>query len=127
MGEIAIRTFCEALYCAYAPENAFTVGQDGRIAFSAQVTEDGQTTQHHVTFLKVRGLTRCPEKTVSEPWDRLELSVIEVERESSGWRVWFNPWYLAEIEFHCDQVLLDGAELTGDGRWLQDELPRSAG
>ena len=55
--------------------------------------------------------------------DRLELSVIEVERLLSGWRVWLNPWYLHEIEFRCADISLDDAEVSGTGRWLQDELP----
>lgn len=69
----------------------------------------------------------CGDHNVPEPGDRLELSVIELEHEPDGWRVWLNPWYIEEIEFRCDRITLDGAEVVGSGRWLQDDLPRASG
>lgn len=78
---IDMRAFCEALYCAYAPTDAFTIGPDARIAFRAKVTENGRATERHVEFLAVHSLTRQREQPASwRPGDRLELSVIELER-----------------------------------------------
>jgi hypothetical protein len=129
MNEISMRMLCETLYCAYVPSDAFAVGSDDRIAFVARVTEAGQTAEHHVEFNGVHDLVRRHGlAAASEPGDQLELSVIETEHGPSDWRVWLNPWYLEEVEFRCARILLDGAEVVGEGRWLQDELPtRSAG
>ncbi|MGH8337115.1 MAG: hypothetical protein ACRETL_09930, partial [Gammaproteobacteria bacterium] len=33
------------------------------------------------------------------------------ERDGEDWRIWFNPWYVAEIAFHCRSIFLDGAEV----------------
>ena len=119
-----MRDFCETLYCAYAPVDAFVVGDDRAIRFVATVTDAGRTAEYHVAFEGVREFTRGGERAVTwEPGDRLELSVIELEREANGWRAWFNPWYLEEIEFRCARITLDGRAVTGDGRWLQDWLP----
>jgi len=129
VAEISMRAFCERLYCAHVPPDAFTIGPDGRMAFVALATDSGQTTEHHVEFSAVHDFVRPREvRARSEPGDRLELSVIEIEHGPSNWRVWLNPWYLEEVEFRCTRILLDGAEIIGEGRWLQDELPtRSAG
>jgi hypothetical protein len=125
-----MREFCERLYCAYAPGDALAVGADGRIAFTARVTDHGRMSEHRAEFDGVRGFARRRDApSEREPGDPLELSVIEIERDEPGaeWRVWLNPWYVEEVEFRCARITLDGLEVTGAGRWLQDELPdRSA-
>ena len=130
MTSISPRAFCETLYCAFAPLDALDVdpGTDG-IAFTATETSGGRATEYRVEFHGVRALTRkdLSDLAPREPGDRLELSAIELEREAEGWRVWLNPWYIEEIEFRCDRITLDGGEVIGSGRWLQDDLPRAAG
>ena len=131
MTSISPRGFCEAIYCAVAPLDAFDVEPTTRrIAFDARVTYQGKTKVHRVAFEGVHELTRKDptDSGPRDPGDRIELSVVEVEREPGGWRVWFNPWYLEQIEFRCDRIQLDDAEVDGSGRWLQDDLPsRPAG
>ena len=120
------RTFCETLYCAFTAVDAFAMAPNGRMTLGAHTVEHGNSSLHQVEFIGVRGLRRERDRGVREaqPGDALELSVIELERESEGWRVWFNPWYVEEIEFHCDRIILDGVEVKGTGRWLQDDLPK---
>ena len=126
MDFVTPRQFCEALYCGFVPADAFAQTADGRIAFAVEVTAHSVRSRHEVTFLGIRTFTRTPSSSEApEAGDRIELSVIELEREPDGWRVWFNPWYITEIEFHCHHILFDGAEVRGDGRWLQDDLPKS--
>ena len=127
---ITPREFCERIYCGVTGLDAFDVDPaTGRIAFGAQVTSGEQVAEHRVEFTAVRDITRRDPRDPApgESGDRIELSVIEIERESDGWRLWFNPWYLEEIEFRCAAVRLDGEEVVGSGRWLQDDLPRAAG
>jgi hypothetical protein len=125
MGTISMREFCEAVYCAYVSADGLTVGADGRIAFGASVSDGGRTTIHRVAFEGVSDLSRrCDHPSKSEQGDRMELSVIEVERKPVGWRVWLSLWYVEEVEFHCGGITLDGRAVTGEGRWLQDDLPR---
>jgi hypothetical protein len=125
LGFLSPRQFCEAVYCAFAPSDAFDQTADGRIAFSTEAMSAGMLSRHDLVFVDVHGFTRKPPVLEPvDPGDRLELSVVELEREPSGWRVWFNPWYITEIEFRCQQIFLDGAEVRGEGRWLQDDLPK---
>lgn len=124
-----MRQFCEAVYCGIAPADALRPSTDGRIAFPVRLTDAGRTAMHAVAFEEVRDYRRSTGGQ-REPasGDVTELSMVEVERESSAWRVWFKPWYLDEVEFRCQRITFDGREVTGGGRWLQDELPdRSAG
>ncbi|HET6679790.1 MAG TPA: hypothetical protein VFG84_01205 [Gemmatimonadaceae bacterium] len=125
MPAITIREFCEALYCALTSVDAFSVAPDGSIAFVAHATSDGTRSRHSVHFSDVRHLSvqHSASTDLGAAEDRLELSVIEVERLPSGWRVWFNPWYLHEIEFQCNRISLDGADVSGTGKWLQDDIP----
>lgn len=123
MATISMRAFCETLYCAYAPSDALAVGIDDRIAFVGSATDAGGTSQHRVVFDAVRDLTWHRETpTPNRPAGQIEFSVIELERELDGWRVWLNPWYVEEVEFRCTTITLDGAQVTGEGRWLQDDL-----
>jgi hypothetical protein len=110
------------------PADALDIDQAlHRIAFEARVTERGLTRVHRVVFEGVREFTR-EDSSSYESGDLLELSVIELEREDGGWRVWLNPWYVQQIEFRCDRIQLDHVEVIGSGRWLQDDLPsRPAG
>ena len=125
MGTVSLRQFCETLYCAYTSGEAFIPDATGTIAFQARLTSNGLGSEHKVVFEGVTDLATSRE--VRRPDDgeqyQLELSVIEVEREPTGWRIWVNPWYVEEIEFHCRNARLDDADLVGEGRWLQDELP----
>ncbi|MGH7625075.1 MAG: hypothetical protein ACREOJ_07140 [Gemmatimonadaceae bacterium] len=125
MTEITIREFCETLYCSLTRGDAFTPRPEGDIAFVAYSVTDGVASRHRVQFAGVSDLAVRHDLS-NDLWsdeDRIELSVIEVERLLSGWRVWFNPWYLHEIEFHCARISLDDTKVSGTGRWLQDELP----
>ena len=123
MTPLSIRDFCEAVYCGMTAVDAFVPRADGSIAFTASITERGQTTARDVQFLRVEGLTRRGDRPEYESGDQLELSAVEVERETQGWRVWVNPWYMEEIEFRCQEIILDGQAVIGAGRWLQDDLP----
>ncbi len=56
----------------------------------------------------------CDEIAVHE---RLELSVVGLERADDGvWKVYFNPWDSAELEFECERITVNGEEVvyTGD-------------
>ena len=127
MRTVSLQDFCIALYCAYTPADEFTVNRDGHIACTAQVIESSHTGLYRVEFDSVRDLTwssnASDRAAASDPGYQLEFSVIELEREADGWRVWINPWYLHDIEFRCAGIRLNGAEVVGEGRWLQDDLP----
>ena len=126
-GTISMREFCETVYCAYAAGDALTVDAGGQIVFGASVTNGDRTDIHRVAFEGVRDFTRRRDvPREPEPGDRTELSVIELAREPAGWRVWLNPWYVEEVEFCCARITLDGREVTGEGRWFQDDLPRGS-
>jgi hypothetical protein len=68
-----------------------------------------------ITFHSIRMLGwACDDIAVH---DRLELSVVGLERADDGiWKVYFNPWDSAELEFECDRITMDGTEViyTGD-------------
>jgi hypothetical protein len=52
----------------------------------------------------------------SHPQSSLELSVVGLEQgEDRQWKVYFNPWYTAELEFECERILVDGSEVLYDG------------
>jgi hypothetical protein len=119
---MSIREFCETVYCAYAAHDALTLGPDARIAFNASVTNGARTIPYRLAFDDVRSFTRQPERP-SDPEDRIELTVIEVEREGGAWRVWLDLWGVQAVEFRCSRITLDGREVVGEGRWLQDWLP----
>ena len=124
---VSVRQFCESLYCAMTPIDAFSAAASGNIHFIARLTANGRESVHSVEFNGVRDFTRQRD-TECEPeaGDRLELSVVELERGGSGWKVWFNPWYVEEIEFRCERIFLDAIEVTESGRSLQDSLPEAA-
>lgn len=129
MSTITLREFCERIYCGFCQQDAFEVDPaTGDITFEVQIVSAHRESRHRVQFTSVHELTRnIPAgAAANQPGDKIELSVIELEREPRGWRVWFNPWYLSEIEFHCGAIHLDGAEVTGTGGWLQDDLPKVA-
>ena len=127
MSRVSLKAFCEALYCAYTPRDAFEIGPDGRITFTASSTHDAATVTYQIEFAGVRDLTWTDEgqnpEVRHEPDYRLELSVVEVEHKGEEWRVWFNPWYVHEVEFLCARIRINGAEVVGEGSWLQDDLP----
>lgn len=126
MAIVAIEDFCIALYCAYARHDALKPDADARIVFTARVL-DGDCEDY--VRVECVGVREYVFRTESEwgPDDRLELSVVELEGQPGDWRVWFNPWYCHEIEFRCSRILVNGADVVGRGRHLQDALPhRSA-
>jgi hypothetical protein len=128
---ITIRQFCETLYCAYAPWEAFTAGSDERIHFTAFSQDREGIRFYRVEFVGVRGFrwqrdgepTRVTVPPRRELDDRLEISALEVEREGDYWRFWCHPWYTTVVEFRCAGIRLNGATVSGTGRWLQDDLP----
>src|SRR3954470_18265469 len=114
MAQISARQFCELLYCAIAPIDAFFGADSGHIRFTARSTENGRHETHSVEFLGVRDFTRKQDSECEpQPGDLLELSVIELERVGSLWRVWFNAWYVEQIEYHCEQIFIDDIEVGG--------------
>ena len=130
MTTLSIQEFCAAVYCAIAPCDAIPRPPGERLIFDA-TTEDGNTPQRlRLEFEGLRDFSRRVDAgrvdRPCEPGDLLELSVVEVEGRPGAWRVWFNPWYLTEIEFWCTGIRLNGLEVTGSGRWVQDDLPSSS-
>src|ERR1700748_1528344 len=111
MAQISARQFCEMLYCAITPIDAFFGADSGHIRFAARSTENGRQTTYSVEFTGVRDFTwKHDTECEPEPGDLLELSVIELERLGSVWRVWFNAWYVEQIEFQCEQIFIDDSE-----------------
>ncbi len=124
---VSIEDLCIALYCAYTHPDALKPNASGRIAFTARLLDEDRENYFRAEFEQVRDYTyRTESGHELGPEDRLELSVIELEGEPHDWRVWFNPWYLHEIEFRCGRILLNGAEVVGSGRHIQDGLPKRA-
>ena len=128
MAEISIEDFCIALYCAYTRFDSLAPSEAGRITFTAQALDTDREEYFRVDCAGVRDFEFHSE--VKDPrWgpeDRLELSVVELEGAPGAWRVWFNPFYLHEIQFRCRQLRVNGAEVVGRGRHLQDGLPTRA-
>lgn len=124
---IGIRDFCAVVYCTQARGTAFAVGIGGRIDVVTRTVIDGSDEYYRVEFDDVAEFSWVDDSgrtLVVDPDYRLEFSAIELERTTNGWRVWLNPWYHTVIEFRCARIQLNGAEVVGSGRWLQDELPR---
>ena len=129
MTSISARDFCAAVYCAIAGHDAFPATAQPRIAFTAQTTVNGTNSVYWIEFTGVSSLRWSPPLEPGDapypPGDRVELSVIEIEGGPGSWRVWLNPWYTKEIEFQCAAIRLNGADVTGHGRFFQDDLPES--
>jgi hypothetical protein len=125
MPEISIEDFCVALYCAHARLDALTPDAEGTIRFTARTLDGDHEEYWRVQCMQVQDFgTRSDAGATSwELEDRLELSAVELEGAPGNWRVWFNPFYLHEIEIRCRRLYLNGAEVVGRGRHLQDELP----
>jgi hypothetical protein len=124
MEQISARRFCELLYCAIVPIDAFFGADSGHIRFTARSTEKGRDATYSAEFTGVRDFTRKQDTECEpEPGDLLELSVVELEPVGSVWRVWFNAWYVEQIEFQCEQIFIDDVEVSKSGRWLQDTPP----
>jgi hypothetical protein len=128
MTEISIEDFCIALYCAYARFSSVAPDAAGRIAFTARTLDSDREEYYRVECAGVRDFAfRSEVKDATwGPQDALELSVVALEGAPGSWRVWLNPFYLHEIEFSCRQIHLNGAEVVGRGKHLQDELPTRA-
>ena len=127
MTDISIQDFCAIAYCAQAACDAIPPAPGNRLAFEARSTEGGVGQRLFLEFEGVhdfrRQSARPQPEAPCEPNDLLELSVVELDGAPGRWRVWLNPWYLEEIEFWCARISLNGLEVSGEGRWLQDELP----
>jgi hypothetical protein len=127
MGTVSIQAFCEALYCTLTRWEAFVPDDARRICFTAL---DG-VRLYRVEFIGVRDFRWQEEHEPPQEQamarrfadDRLELSDVELERETDGWRFWCDPWYCRTIEFRCAAIRLNGVAVSGTGKWLQDELP----
>jgi len=125
MTEISIEDFCIALYCSYTRFDALAPDAAGTITFTARALDEDREDYYRVQCTGVKDFSYRSESQNAE-WtaaDRLELSVVELEGAPGSWRVWFYPFYQHEIEFHCRQVRVNGAEVVGRGKHLQDELP----
>jgi hypothetical protein len=125
MTEISIEDFCIALYCAYTRFDAVAPDAAGNVSFTARTLDAGQDDFFRVECSGVRDFQVRSQTRIQawQPQDKLELSVVELEGAPGSWRVWFNPFYSHEIEFRCRRILVNGAEVVGRGRHLQDELP----
>ena len=125
MTEITIEDFCIALYCSFTRFDALAPDAAGTITFTARALDGDREDYYRVQCIGVKDFSHRRE--LKEPeWtaeDRLELSAVELEGAPGSWRVWFNPFYLHEIEFRCRQLRVNGAEVVGRGKHLQDELP----
>jgi len=128
MTEISIEDFCIALYCAYTRFDSMAPDPLGRIAFTTRTLDTDREEYCRVECAGVRDFAVRSESGDAAwgPEDRLELSVVEVEGAPGSWRVWFNPFYQHEIEFRCRQLRLNGADVVGRGKHIQDELPSRA-
>jgi hypothetical protein len=128
MVEISIEDFCIALYCAYTRYDAVAPDAAGTISFTARALDADREDYYRVQCIGVRDYSFRSESQDSKwgPEDRLELSVVELEGAPGNWRVWFNPFYTHQIEFRCRQLRVNGAEVVGRGKHLQDELPDRA-
>jgi hypothetical protein len=125
MEQTSARQFCERLYCAIVPIDAFFGADSGHIRFTARSTENGRDATYSVEFTGVRDFSwKQDSECEPEPGDVLELSVIELERVGSDWRVWVDAWYVEQIEFQCEQIFIDEIEVAGSGRWVQDTPPQ---
>jgi hypothetical protein len=121
---VSIDDFCSALYCAYVNGREFRSTTAGQIQFTARILDAGVEEYYLVECDGVRDLVRQSESPdPRRPEDRTELSVVELEGEPRNWRLWFNPWYLEQIEFRCDTIRINGSEVRGKGHRLQDALP----
>ena len=128
MATISMQDFCAAIYCALASGEVFPDEAEGTVVIAAR-SGDSAPQDLLLEFSGVQEYTRRTERPQPDPRrpdDRLEFSAVELEGEPGHWRVWFNPWYLEEIDFRCGSIRLNGLEVVGHGRWLQDELPASS-
>ena len=126
---ISMQDFCAAIYCALADSEAVPDVAEGTVVIAARSGESSPR-DLLLEFFRVQDYSRRTERPQPEsprgPEDRVELSAVELEGEPGHWRVWLNPWYLEEIDFRCSSIRLNGLEVVGQGRWLQDELPTSS-
>jgi hypothetical protein len=128
MTEISIEDFCIALYCAYTRFNAVAPDAAGNLTFTARTLDGDRDEFYRVEFTGVQDFSFRSEAPDPKwgPQDKLELSAVELEGAPGSWRVWFNRFYQHEIEFRCRQLRVNGAEVVGRGKHLQDELPARA-
>ena len=125
MTTVSIEDFCAAIYCGFTDVDAFKPRADGEIAFTAEVTNARRKAFYRVEFGGVSDyrFASGSKHELHSPEDRLELTVVEIDGHPGAWRAWFNPWSLYEYEFCAEWIRINGAEVVGTGRHLQDWLP----
>ncbi len=127
MANLSIQDFCAAVYCAIARCDAIPQSPVDHLVVEATVAAMDVSQRLRMEFEGVHGFSRRSERQQPEPpcgpEDVFEFTAVELERTGSDWRVWINAWDLEEIEFRCAVVRLNGLEVEGEGRWLQDWLP----
>lgn len=121
---ISLRQFCEQIYCGYVAARELKVGDHGDLVLTLTVIERGNRMTHHVEFSDAcdfkNGRT-SPEQID----DVIELSLVELERKSNGWRVRFQPYNHYDVSFRCAEIRFDGQLVDGEGQWTQDSMPAS--
>jgi hypothetical protein len=131
MTTVSIQAFCEALYCTLTRWEAFVSDDRHNIRFTALDAATSGSRLYRVECLGVHNFRWHEENESPQsialprpfPEARLELSDIELEWEGEGWRFWCDPWYSRTIEFSCAVIHLNGATVTGTGKWLQHDVP----
>ena len=127
MASISAEDFCAAVYCAYAAHDALPPDPRPRIAFVAESTDQATKQLLAIVFDGVADLRWTPALAAGQPpyaaGNRLELSVVELDGQPAAWQVRLNLWYTHDVEFGCERITLNGAEVVGEGHFVQDWLP----
>ncbi|MEO8198975.1 MAG: hypothetical protein ABI679_00505 [Gemmatimonadota bacterium] len=104
--------FCSALYGSRATSYHIDLLKN-KVMLSVARTDGKGAIEVEFHTIRMLGWA-CDEPTIHE---QLDLSVVGLERGDDGvWKVYFNPWDSAELEFECDRITADGDEVmyTGD-------------
>ena len=119
---ISPQAFCARVYCAVLDDTAIDP-----VTGIAKLT--GTLNDHDRTRpinIQLTGLTRVTWRGVpKEPGGFFELSTVEIGPAADSrarWRLRFEPWDTAELEFECDAVVFNGDPVSGPGAWRQDSL-----
>jgi hypothetical protein len=120
---LTLEDFCAALYTARVPGDTFGRVMEGQLAFVASADSGGEEERFLVECRGVTALTVSGEPLSIESTVPLELSVIELSGSAGAWHLYFDLWGTRDIEFDCEELLLNGGRVIGSGRHLQDWLP----
>jgi hypothetical protein len=119
---ISPQAFCARVYCAVLDDVA--INPVAGIATLTGVLKDHERSRP--INIHLEGLSGVAWHGVpKEPEGFFELSTVEIGPASGSrarWRVRFEPWDSAELEFHCEAVILNGDLVSGPGAWRQDSL-----